>query len=493
MSIIILGIVLLVRLADESQLIFTFPLDYINDLSAYMAQLHFLKVCGYLAFCPYWYNGFVHLSVSPPGWYFFAYPFLLLSNNVLIATYGSMILLFALALAASLFLAKRSGLSRLNGVAFFCFVFANAINIGDFIRLGRLHAFLVLVLATVFMALVLPYRTRNVDLNFLWAGLVYGLMIITHNQETVLFSLMFVSVILTRNSWKELGIILMAGGVALLAASWWIVPLLRTLMTEKSSLLAPWNFEGERLLNFSPELGLTNLVGISIGIAVLALGWILWKQKIWTKHDCLFFSPILVFAALFLARLPAFLPVLKQISPDPYAVFFLMFAAFFLLQWMESRFINIKNAQLLAAGLVSLALVSGMTTLFITPWFAQHTSLDKEVISLFSDLQGRFLILGPINKTFDKSYAKADYAFAAVYYNASTSEGWSQPLASSDYLLRLTGFKRNFSNFSCAEFTDEVRFFNTTDLISYDDTCPFLAKCGLSLVKKTAHTCLYRI
>ena len=85
------------RLINQSQLLFYFPLDYFNDVSSYMAQLHFLKVCGFLNFCPYWYNGFISFVSTPPAWFFFALPFYNLFGDVKAATYFTMLLSFVFA------------------------------------------------------------------------------------------------------------------------------------------------------------------------------------------------------------------------------------------------------------------------------------------------------------------------------------------------------------------------------------------------------------
>ena len=69
--IILLAINFVYRLADQSQLLFYFPLDYTNDISSYMAQLFFLDKCGFHAFCPYWFNGFTTFQFTSPAWFFF--------------------------------------------------------------------------------------------------------------------------------------------------------------------------------------------------------------------------------------------------------------------------------------------------------------------------------------------------------------------------------------------------------------------------------------
>ena len=98
--ILILGVYLITRLINQSQLIWMFPLDKYNDWSSYMAQLFFLKVCGFHNFCPYWYNGFINFQINQPGWYFFIYPIYLIINNIQLTVYLSLILTYTLSFTA---------------------------------------------------------------------------------------------------------------------------------------------------------------------------------------------------------------------------------------------------------------------------------------------------------------------------------------------------------------------------------------------------------
>src|SRR3990167_241548 len=98
LPILILGTYLIIRLIDQSNIIYIFPLDKYNDMSSYMAQLHFLKVCGFHNFCPYWYNGFITFITTPPGWYSFTLPLYYLFNNVQLASYISLILMYIISL-----------------------------------------------------------------------------------------------------------------------------------------------------------------------------------------------------------------------------------------------------------------------------------------------------------------------------------------------------------------------------------------------------------
>src|SRR3989338_11157929 len=127
------------RLIDQSQMLFFFPLDFNNDVSSYMAQLHFLDVCGFHNFCPYWYNGFVTFKFSPPGWYFINYPLYSLWNNVHAVTYISMVLMLISGFLIFYYLGRLAKLSKIKRIAFFALFFGNASAIGNFIRLWRVH------------------------------------------------------------------------------------------------------------------------------------------------------------------------------------------------------------------------------------------------------------------------------------------------------------------------------------------------------------------
>src|SRR3990167_7651768 len=137
--IIILGAYFIFRLINQSQIITTFPLDKYNDWSSYMAQLHFLKECGFHNFCSYWYNGFINFQINQPGWYFFIYPLYLITNNVQITAYLSLIITYLLSFIAIYFNRLKLGLSKIKVLAFFLFLFGNAVAIGNYIRVGKIH------------------------------------------------------------------------------------------------------------------------------------------------------------------------------------------------------------------------------------------------------------------------------------------------------------------------------------------------------------------
>ncbi|MFA4887901.1 MAG: hypothetical protein WC595_06845, partial [Candidatus Nanoarchaeia archaeon] len=158
--IVLLLVHFLYRLIDQSQMMFQFALDFNNDVSSYMAQLHFLDVCGFHQACPYWYNGFTTFTFSPPGWYFFTYPLHLLFSDVKIATYVSLILMFLLGLFLLIKLGKTANFSLTKRIAFFALFFGNASAIGNFIRLGRVNELLGWILFIPLFFLFYHYRDK---------------------------------------------------------------------------------------------------------------------------------------------------------------------------------------------------------------------------------------------------------------------------------------------------------------------------------------------
>ena len=93
---VVLGLYFILRLINQSRLLYTFPLEKINDVAPYMTLLYFLGEYGYHQIIPYWQGGFVLFQFYPPGWFYFALPLYLLTNNLLVTTFVSLIVIFVL-------------------------------------------------------------------------------------------------------------------------------------------------------------------------------------------------------------------------------------------------------------------------------------------------------------------------------------------------------------------------------------------------------------
>jgi len=474
-----------IRLVDLSTIVAYFPFDYTNDITSYLGQLHFLKVCGFHEICPYWYNGFKAFLVTPPGWYFFAFPWYILTGSASMALYISVILMLVISVAVIFYFSKKNGFSKIEAIAIFAFIFGNAISIGNFLRLGRVHAMLNTVLFISLFLLIWHYRKKGLDKWFLLSGPLFAGMIITHYQETVLASLLFLGLLIAKKSSKERGIIILSGLLALILSSWWLYGFLGNL--NESSLLS--FHEGKRALDFNEDRWLTNILTYLSPIIFIVMVYLYKKYNQIKKAEMLFFSPSIGLALLYLLRLYAYIPILRNISQDPYIMFFMIQTIILLLTMLDKLPVNIQNTA--AVALVLLSVLSISVNFAITPWFQKYTPLDEEMINILGSVSERYLIIGPLDTSFKTSYSKAYYAYGAIFKGISTSEGWSQPLASAEYLTKLDRLGKSLRASSCGEIADGFKAFNTSQIITYDSSCDFLDKCRFQKIASTENICLY--
>ena len=248
--IVILFIYFIYRLIDQSQIIYYFPFDYINDVSSYMAQLHFLKVCGFHNYCPYWYNGFIAFNFTSPALFFFALPFYYLFGDVKIALYTTTIISFILGFLFIYFLGNKLSLSKMQRIAFFIFFFGTANSIGNFIRLGRAHELFAWVWFIPFAFLMIHYMNKNLDRYSLFIIPLYSLVIFSYLSVGVLASLLFLGLFLVKNKKEKLYVILYFIA-SLLLISFWFIPF--ALNVFKSSSI-PSMLQGNWILDFSTNL-----------------------------------------------------------------------------------------------------------------------------------------------------------------------------------------------------------------------------------------------
>src|SRR3989344_1570674 len=110
--IILLAIYLLIRLINQSSIITDFPFDFVNDISSHMAKVYFLDQYGFREIVPYWYNGYDLFKFYPPGWFFFTLPIYKLLNNIQLAAYTSILLIYVIGVTFFFILGRKLGLSR---------------------------------------------------------------------------------------------------------------------------------------------------------------------------------------------------------------------------------------------------------------------------------------------------------------------------------------------------------------------------------------------
>jgi len=474
---LVLGVYLLYRFIDQSKIVKIFPLDYNNDISSYLAQLFFLKVCGFLKLCPYWYNGIITFESYSPGWYFFSFPLYLITNDVLMTAFISLVLMYVLGFFLIYVLGKHLGLTRLQRVAFFVFFFGNAIAIGNFIRLGRLTSLYGWISFLAVAVLVYWYKDKALNKYFLLFYIpAYTNLILSHPQELILAHFLILGFFIIKNN-KEKIIIVSSSLAGIFLSSFWLFPFITTAL--RNTIEAGiWREIYKQPFN----------VVVSFILPLLLLGLFYFYIKIMrSKRELFFYLPVLILDFLFLMRLIPLTIILRDITLDHYLLFFLFFSLilFFKIDWDKYTLLK----KIIPISLIMISLASVGFNFYLTPKFSDHGPLEKELISLSESIEGKVLIFGAL----PTSYPLAHYSYLAIYHNVSTASGWAETYASPDYIKQLLLVYRSFERENnCKEFLQMLKKVNVQSAIAFYSDCEKLMGCNLKLLKETDHTCLYK-
>lgn len=482
---ILLGVYFFIRIIDQSKLIYSFPFDFANDISAYMASLFFLAQCGFNKFCPYWYNGFISFHTFFPGWQFFTYPIYMLSKNVLFSTYVSIIFMYALSFFFIFLLGRNENFSITKMVAFFLFFFTNAINVGDFFKLGRvvsLFGFCMFLGITVF---VFYYRKRKIDKRFLLLIPVYSFAILSHPQEAVLSSILIILLFLVKSFYEKL-IIIFSVILSFVLTSFWWVPFILNL--SKGSVLQHDTNQGVWLWATSGPFLWDSVAAFFVSIIFFIVFYYYWLSKNKSKKELLFFSPIVILNVLFFFRITPLIPILNNISPDPYMVFFIFFIIYFFLS-INPAVLKGSVKTVMPYALVGIVLISVGISHFKTPYFVEHDQVNKDTLEILGHVDDKYLFMNG----YKDSYARAYYSYASVYLSLSTASGWYPYIATPEYNQRLKGVGDPLIKGDCETFIEEAQFFNVTNFVAYEGKCKELESCNLKKVKEKGVVCLYKL
>ena len=479
--VIILVINFLYRLIDQSKIIKIFPLDYVNDISSYLAQLFFLRECGFLKICTYWYNGFITFTGYSPGWYFFSFPIYILTNNILITAYISLILMLLIGFIIIYIIGKQEKLSKTRIFSFFIFFFANAIAIGNFIRLGRLTSLFGWISSLGLIAIMLYYKEKKLTKYFPLIFIpTYFILILSHSQEFILFNFILLGLFIIKSRKEKLMIILYAI-ISIVSSSFWLIPYIRNSSSIRSIQAGMWNSLKDQPLNL--------IISFLIPIIFLLILYFYLKSNQNKKRELLFYSPLILIAILLISKLVAFIPLLKDISLDHYLFLFIFFS---ILLFFKTNLENYGKFKKLLPFLIIIASIASVSfNLIYTPKFISHGPLEEEVLSLSPYINGRMIIISDIQT----SYTRAYYSYLPIYYNVSTALGWSDTYMSKEYEKRYKTFYGSLKNLNintCNDFLKNLKQIDTTNLIAINDDCKKLEDCKLELLKNTTHTCLYK-
>lgn len=480
---ILLGLNLIYRLIDQSKIIFTFPLDSTNDMASYMAQLFFLVKCGFHKFCHYWYNGFVTFQTSPPGWYFFTLPIYWITKNVQISIYISMILIFILIFITVYYFGRLHKFSKLKRVAFFILLFGNAIAVGNFIRLMRVHELFGWLNFIIIAFTALWYKNKELDKKIYLIIIPLSLAILSHQYLAVLSFVVIFSLFIIKNEFKDKIKLSLISLISLVITSFWWIPFLLNF----KKTIAPELLFSKKLFLFSGQWFWQNISTIIIPIVFCTLFYFYWISKNKSKKELLFFITPIAISVLLFSRLIYFIPILKHMYPDSLNHMFIFFSIFMLLKldiWVIPKFLR----KAIPIFLILIVLVSIGFNIFYTPFFVDHTNLEKNTLYILNRTTDRFVILGDDYTT---SYKGAYYSYAAIYLDLPTAEGFYPHSIVMGYGEKLNLMETLFENRKCVELKQNLNYLNVTHIISYEEHCSWLKECGLKEKVRKNNVCLF--
>jgi hypothetical protein len=482
--IFVMGGYFVARLVNQAQMVKHFPLDFVNDYSSHIAELFFLKVCGFHGFCPFWYNGFDLFISYVPGWFFYAYPFYWGLGDPLAATFLALVVMFVLVLLAMALLGKELKLTRAQVVAFFLLLFANPISIGNFIRLGRLTEITGWFSFFLLAFIIYRYKDRKLDYGFLLFIPFYAYVMISHLAVMLITQVLVLSLFLVKPVREKVAVVLAAiGGLSL--SSFWVIPYLQDLSTNTTLGYA----FGQWLLDFGMDQLFTNIATFAIGIFLWAMFYLFWKQNNYSKKELLFYLPILVLSVLTTFRISPFLPIVKHLYPDPLMVFYLIFGFIFLfkldLSQMSRRF-NI----LLKVSLVVIPIVFVVFSSLHTSWFEVPGDVEHEVLDMLPFVEGTF-VMSP--SPYQSLYGRAVYSYAPIYHGLSTADGWAGIYMTPEYKSVMDENVQAFKRGDCDSLKITFEYLAVDQVVGLDQYCPLLESCGYEELRNTGHVCLVQI
>ncbi|MFH0936523.1 MAG: hypothetical protein V1815_02500 [Candidatus Woesearchaeota archaeon] len=486
--IIIMGVYFIYRLIDQSQIITNFPLDYTNDISAYITMLFFLAKYGYNALIPNWYNGFILFKIIQPGWYLYTLPIYLLTKNILLATYISLVSLFIIGLILLFIIGKNNNFSLIKILAFFTFFFAVATNLGNWIRLGRVTELFGWISFIALAMIVLYYKDRPIDKKFLFLFIpIHFITVISHFSETIVSQFLVLMLFLIKPK-KEKNLLILYTIISLILSSfWWFPFLLNAFKLNISSDLT--YFYIFRLLNFNSEWILRNIASFIIPFILWFTFYYYWKSQDKPKKELIFISPIIIFSILFITRLIIFIPIFNRIYPDAHLNLYLFFGIFYFLKTPYNIYSK-KLRSIILLILIILPIISISINIIHTPLFKIPGQLENETLSILQKVNDKYLIVAT-PEAIKTSFPRAYYSYGAIYYNLSTSSGWYDPVKESYYINMTDSLPLYVKDKNCKDLIKTLKKLNTTKIITYDDYCNNLKSCNLKQKIKQDRVCLY--
>lgn len=464
----LLLIYFLYRLINQSKMIFTFPIDNVaNDHSFHMLNLHLLQNYGFHNLIPNFLPCQMFLfKAYTPGWSFFALPIQLIFNNPQLVAYTLLILVYTLGLIFINHLGNLLNLSKIKKMAFFLFFYANPLAIGYFLRLGKYSEMLAWTFFILFFALILKYKEKELDKKFFLILIPYTLILITNVPVFIFSSLILLSLFIIKPIKEKLKITLIPL-ISILISSFWLFPYVKNLPLSK--IIIAFSQSDKILLVLTP-----------IVFIILYLFFI--KDN---KKDKNFYLPSLILAIFLLTKIVNLIPILKNILPDSYNIYFIFLSITFLL---KIKF-NDKTRKIISFSLIITILISIIASIIITPFFIPHTQEITESLELLKNVNEKLLI---INSNMPNSEIASIYNYGIINYNIQSS--WYSPDEICSQPQEILKSKNYLKEGNCKLLLELFNEHQIKEIITFNQFCTTLNSCeDLTLLKEKQKTCLFKL
>ena len=202
------------------------------------------------------------------------------------------------------------------------------------------------------------------------------------------------------------------------------------------------------------------------------------------RNEKIFFIPLIIIAILVLTRIAVFIPLLNNIPPNAYNVFFLLMS---LMLFLKTRLPKI------------ILLIIAISTIFMIvqqPLFGtglESKELTDDVLGILPKVEGNFIILSD----YKHLPGGGIMTYGIINYNLSTSGGEYPQVARKELLEK--GLMQALNFFSESGFKEDCSLLNSSldileaeVVISHDNYCEFLERCNLKKVVQNNRACLYK-
>ena len=195
--------------------------------------------------------------------------------------------------------------------------------------------------------------------------------------------------------------------------------------------------------------------------------------------------PSLILAILLLTKITNLIPILKNILPDSYNIYFIFLSTTFLL---KTKFPNkIRKIVLL---FIPILIITGIiASIIITPFFIPYTQEIKESLDLLKDVNEKLLIINP---DMPNSEVSAIYNYGIINHNIRPT--WYSPDEVCSQPQEISKSKNYLKEGNCKLLLELWKEQQIKEVITFNQFCLTLKSCeDLILLKEKQKTCLFKI